>query len=124
MKMKVFKENYQIVDSKKGVKCVPKSAGGYPDAMTADGTIYSPEERYFFFDTDGRSVRQSVGLRRIDETWLGSFGLRVVEISKLRINRTDALADGQNFFRERIENLQESIERFELEKAVEANHEA
>ena len=115
--MQTFKENYELVSSKSGLKAVPKSAAGFPDALTGDGEIFNPENRYYFFDESGREVRSSIGLRRIAEDALGSFGLTVCKISQLRANRDDALSDGQEFFKAEIEKLQEKIEAFEAEKA-------
>ena len=117
--MKTFKENYSLVSTKSGLKAVPKTVGGFAETRTADGTTYRPEEKYFFFAKDEGTVRQTVGLRRISEDSLGSFGLTVCKVSQLRINLTDALSDGQKFFKSEIENLQEKIEVFELEKGRE-----
>lgn len=117
MKTKIFRENFELVSSKSGLKAVPKSGGGFPEAITADGAIFNPDKKYYFFDRDSSAVRLTVGLRRIDESWLGSFGLRVVEIGRLRKERNDALGDGQSFFRNQIAELNEKIADFEAEKS-------
>lgn len=94
---------------------MPKYASVPVEIMTADEMIYDPNETYHFFDAQTQQIRQSLGLRRSGE-YLCTFGLRVVPISKLRNNRSDALADGQSFFKSEIENLENRIKYFETEK--------
>lgn len=116
MKTEEFNKNYEIDRKSKGVKAKPKGAGGYPETMTADGEPFNPESKYFFFDESMRNVRETLGLRRIDTEWIGGFGLRIVRIEKLRAEKSDALSDGQEYFKNEIQDLQEKIFDFEREK--------
>lgn len=117
MKTAQFNENYTLDQKAKGIRAMPKNPVGFPARLTADSEPFNPEEKYFFFDESTRNVRQTIGLRRVDDDWLGSFGLRIAKIEALRANKADALSDGQDFFRKRIENLRESIQDFEIEKS-------
>ncbi len=60
-----------------------------PDILTAGGFYSCPDAAYHFFDAQTGEVRQSIGLRR-DGDYLSTFGLKVVAVAKLRINRDDA----------------------------------
>jgi hypothetical protein len=116
MKTAEFSENYTIDrKTRVGVRANPKNAPAPETPATADGTIYCPTATYFFFDEQTQQIRQSTGLRR-DGEFLCTFGLRVIPISKLRVSQDDALADGQEFFKSEIENLQNRIHNFETEK--------
>ena len=116
MNTKTFNQNYELDRKAKGIRAVPKYAATEPlQIMTADGAAYDSSATYHFFDTQSAEIRQSLGLRRTDE-FLCTFGLKVVEISKLRSSRDDALADGQEFFSAEIERLRKRIQDFELEK--------
>ncbi len=117
MDTKTFNENFTIDRKLKGVKAMPKQAMAAPacEIMTADDTAYDSAAAYFFFDSQTGEVRQSIGLRR-DGEHLSTFGLRVIPISKLRIHRDDALADGQSFFKSERARLQKRIADYELEK--------
>lgn len=114
---KTFNENFTIDRAARGVKALPKNTPTVTHLRTADGEIYDASRTYYFFDRQGREIRQSVGLREKDG-FLSTFGLKVVAVSKLRADRNDALTDGQTFFRDRIEDLQASIEKFEIEKTT------
>lgn len=117
MNAKTFNQNFQIDrTSKRGVKAVSKGAGGFPEALTGDGLPFNSEQRYFYFDESGRSVRSSESLRRIDADWLGSLGFKVIQIGKLRADRNAALSDGQTFFKNQIAELEKLVESFEAEK--------
>jgi len=118
MKSTEFNKSYEIDrKTRAGIRAVPKqSTAELPQIMTADGVIYDPDQTYFFFDAQTAEVRQSLGLRR-DGEHLCTFGLRVVQVSKLRSNRDDALADGQAFFSSEINRLHKQIQNFELEKS-------
>ncbi len=117
MNTKTFNENYEIDRKSKGVKAMPRNAHVEPvEIMTADGTPYDSNEKYHFFEIQTAEIRQSLGLRR-DGEHLCTFGLRVVAIAKLRINRDDALADGQEYLKSEIQRLQKRIKDFELEKS-------
>ncbi len=117
MNTKTFNENFTIDRKAKGVKAMPKNApASVIELKTADGEIYSADRTYFFFDESIKNVRQSSGLRQID-THLCAFGLKIVSISKLWINRDAALADGQEFFKSQVEDLNKRIADFELEKS-------
>ncbi len=120
MNTKTFNQNYELDQKAKGVRANPKTAAALPKAevKTADGENYNPEKQYFFFDEDTRKIRRSNGLRQHETYHLGSFGLRVVEIVKLRNNKDAALSDGQAFFRNRISELNKLISEFELEKSA------
>lgn len=118
MNTKTFNQNYELDRKAKGNRAVPKFADEPPQIMTADGAAYDPNQTYHFFDTQTAEVRQSPGLRR-DGEHLSTFGLKVVEISKLRSSRDDALADGQEFFSSEIERLRKRTQDFELEKSAE-----
>lgn len=123
MKTAEFNKDYSIdTTTKRGVRAHPKSLAALPTPQveTADGEVFSPENVYFFFDESTRQVRQSRGLRQVECLYLGSFGLRIIEIAKLRNNRDDALADGQEFLRNRINELNSQIGQFELEKSPES----
>ena len=118
MNTKTFNQNYELDRKAKGIRGIPKTIAALPkvEVKTADGEVFSPEKVYFFFDESTRQVRQSRGLRQHEVLFLGSFGLRVVEISKLRNNRDDALGDAQTFLKNRISELNKLIAEFELEK--------
>lgn len=116
MKTKEFNKNYEIDRTAKGVKAKPKGASGYPETMTADGEPFNPENKYHFFDESTKATRETIGLRRVDTDWLGSFSLRIIWIENLRANLNGALDDGQEYFRKEIQNLQEKIFDFEQEK--------
>jgi hypothetical protein len=119
MKTAEFNKNFEISKtSKRGIRANPKTADALPkpEIETADGEIYDAGKVYFFFDESTRKVRSSTGLRQIENIYLGTFGLRVVEIGKLRNSKDAALSDGQDFFRNRIGELNEMIEAFEAEK--------
>lgn len=120
MKTDEFNEHYEIDRKSNGVKAKPKTVERQMPAPihTADGEIYDPGETYYFFDSSNTQVRQSTGLRRIDEH-LCTFGLKVVSVAKLRANRDDALAAGQSFFKLEIARLEKRIENFEAEKTGE-----
>ena len=116
MDTKSFHENFELDRKAKGIRANPKNALAVePDILTADGSVYDAAQTYYFFDLQTREIRQSNGLRR-DKEYLSTFGLRVVEIGKLRAGRDDALSDGQTFFKSEIERLQARIKDFELEK--------
>ena len=117
MKTDEFNRGYEIDRKSKGVKAMPKHAAGAPVIyQTADGTDYDPAASYYFFDSQTQEVRQSLGLRR-DGEHLCTFGLKVIPVAKLRANRDDALADGQEFFQSEIRRLQKRIADYELEKS-------
>jgi hypothetical protein len=116
MKTSEFNKKFDLTKTAKGVRAVPKTGAGFTEALTSDGVPFNSEAQYYFFDESTQKVRQTIGLRRIDESWLGSFGLRIVKIENLRASQNDALTDGQNYFRKQIKNLQETIEKFESEK--------
>lgn len=120
MNTKTFNENYEIDRKSKSVKALPKHAkmDTACEIMIGAGAPYDPSLTYFYFDEQSSEIRQSLGLRR-NEEFLMKFGLKVVAISKLRINRDDTLADGQSFFKSEIERLQKQIQKFELEKTSE-----
>ena len=118
MKTESFNKNFTIdTKTKRGIKALPKHGGGYPETLTADGTPFNSENKYFFFDESTQKVRDTISLRRVDAEWLGGFGLRIVKIENLRSNKPDALSDGQGFFKKQIESLNEAIQNFETEKA-------
>lgn len=120
MNTKTFNENFELDRKAKGVRATAKSAVVVePDISTADGAIYDAAQTYFFFDESTKQVRPSTGLRR-DKNHLSTFGLRVVEIGKLRLKRDDALSDAQTFFKSEIERLQTRIKNYELEKTPNA----
>lgn len=119
MNTKTFNKDFEIDNqTRRGVRARPKTAAALPkeSARTGDGEIFEAAKVYFFFDESTRKVRPTNGLRQIETLYLGSFGLRVVEISKLRNNRNDALADGQQFLKNRISELEAQIAEFESEK--------
>lgn len=118
MKVEEFRKDFEIDRTAKSPRARQKNgAKPLPEAKTADGKSYNPEEKYFFFDKTGsREIRQTVGLRRIDSDYVGSFGLKICKISELRTNRADALADAQDFYREQIREFQEKIFDLEAEK--------
>jgi hypothetical protein len=119
MNTKSFHENFELDRKAKGVRANPKNMPVVePDVLTADNSVYDAAQTYFFFDESTKEIRQSTGLRR-DKEYLSTFGLRVVEIGKLRSKRDDALTDGQTFFKSEIERLQTRIKEFELEKTTE-----
>ncbi len=120
MKTDEFNEHYEIDRKSKGVKATAKTLEHRMPLpiYTADGEIYDPAETYYFFDTQTTQVRQTTGLRRVDEH-LCTFGLKVVAVAKLRANRDDALAAGQSFFKLEIARLENRIEKFEAEKTGE-----
>ncbi len=119
MNTKTFNQNYELDRKAKGIRAVPKYADNEPcQIMTADGAAYDAATTYHFFDTQTAEVRQSLGLRRTDE-FLCTFGLKVVAVEKLRLNRDDALNDGQTFFKSEIERLRKRIADYELEKTGE-----
>jgi len=121
MNTKTFNQNFELDrKARGGVRANPKHAHiEQPEILTADGIAYDANETYHFFDSQTQETRQSLGLRR-DGDFLCTFGLKVVAVSKLRINRDAALADGQIFFKSQIENLQNRIQSFELEKSADA----
>ncbi len=117
MNTKTFNENFTIDRKSKGVKALPKNAHAEPvEIKTADGTAYDSTQTYFFFEIQTAEVRQSLGLRR-DGEHLCVFGLKVIAVAKLRINRDDALADGQEYLKSEIQRLQKRIAGYELEKS-------
>ena len=117
MKTTEFNRDYEIDRKSKGVKAMPKHAAGEPVIFqTADGTDYDPMAAYYFFDVQTQETRQSLGLRRAGEH-LCTFGLKVIPVSRLRAARSDALADGQEFFQSEIKRLQKRIADYELEKS-------
>lgn len=122
MNTKTFNENFELDrKSRAGVRANPKHAAATapPEIMTGDGKAYDPSLTYFYFDEQSSEIRQSIGLRR-DGEHLCMFGLRVVAVSKLRLSRDSALADGQEYFKSEIERLQKRIQEFELEKSADA----
>ena len=117
MKTERFNRQFEIdTTAKRGLKAKTKGSPGFAEALTGDGLPFNSEQRYYFFDESGRTVRQTVGFRRVDDFWLGSFGLRVVKIENLRLYKTDALGDGQEYFKSQIAELEKLVESFELEK--------
>lgn len=117
MNAKTFNENYEIDRKARTPRAVPKHLATEPvEITTADGAPYNTNETYFFFDAQAVEVRTSTGLRCNGEH-LCAFGLKVVAIAKLRLNRDDALADGQAFFASEINRLHKLIQKFELEKS-------
>lgn len=120
MNTKTFHENFEVDRQSKGVRATAKNAPVVePEIQTADGAIYDAAQTYFFFDESTAEVRPSTGLRRAG-VHLSTFGLKVVEIAKLRAHRDNSLADGQAFFKLQIERLQIRIKEFELEKTPDA----
>lgn len=114
---KTFNANYELVKgSRRGLKAVPKNSRGYPERLTGDGIPFNPENKYHFFDESTQKPRETIGLRRIDIDWLGSFGLRIVRIENLRADKRDALSDGQKFFEKQIDALHENINQLEAQK--------
>lgn len=121
MNTKTFNENFEVDrKARAGVRANPKHLKlvEAPKLLTADGALYDPGQTYYFFDVQGAEIRQSIGLKRNGE-YLCTFGLKVVPVSKLRANRGDALADGQEHFKSEIERLKGEIQKFELEKPQE-----
>lgn len=122
MNMKTFNENFEIDRRSKGVKATAKRATADSAVAqippTADGTLYDAETIYSFFDEASRQIRQSTGFRRSGEH-LCAFGLKIVEVAKLHLDRDTALSDGQRFFNSEIETLRERIRKYEAEKKPE-----
>ena len=118
MKTDEFNEHYEIDRKSKGVKATAKNGEREmpKPCHTADGEVYDPGETYYFFDSATVQIRQSTGLRRIDEH-LCTFGLRVVAVAQLRLHRDDALTDGQEFLGSEIKRLHKRIADYELEKS-------
>lgn len=119
MDTKTFNQTHELDrQTRRGVRANPKTADALPkdSARTGDGEIFDSSKTYYFFDGETRQIRQSTGLRQIETLYLGSFGLRVVEISKLRTNRNDAIGDDQQFLRNRIAEHETRIAEFESEK--------
>lgn len=96
-------------------KCDPVE---YSLALTADKKPFNHAAEYFFFD--GERVRSSQGLRRVDAENLGSTGLRVIAINKLRQSRDAVLVDAQVELIKRIDVLREKVREFEEEKTLDA----
>jgi hypothetical protein len=120
MDTETFHENFSVDRKAKDVCANTKNASQpEPDVLTAGGAIYDAAQTYFFFDESTKEVRESTGLRR-DKGHLSTFGLRVVEIGRLRVKRNDALSDGQTFFKSEIERLQNRVKEYELEKTPES----
>jgi len=82
MKTKTFREKYEIDRTKNGLNAIEKikvQARKKPTVwLTANGRVYDPTQRYYFFDVQGKEIRPSGGLR-LDEKrgCLDSFGLRI-----------------------------------------------
>jgi hypothetical protein len=114
MKRDEFKQNYTLDRTAKGVRGLRKGESAYPVAATADGRPFDHAATYHFFD--GSRVRSTEGLRRIDAEHLGSMGMRIVEIAKLRAVRDDALVDAQKHCLDKIEELRQKIRGYEDEK--------
>ncbi len=110
MNTKTFNQNFELDrKTRAGIRANPKHAPADSiEIMTADGTAYDSTSTYYFFDAQAGEVRQSLGLRR-DGEYLCAFGLRVVPIAKLRINRDDALADGQSFLRRKSSDCKNEL---------------
>jgi hypothetical protein len=118
MKTQTFNQNFTLdKNARRGLRAVPKTSGGFPEALTGDGLPFDSEQRYFYFDEQARTVRPADSLRRVDADWLGSLGFKVVLISKLRADKDTALSDGQNYFKSQIAELENLVESFETEKA-------
>lgn len=118
MRFQEFNEAYNIEPTAKGLRAMPKrgKSGIRPEAFTADGEPFDASREYFHFESRGRAIRSTQSLRRIDDDWLGSLGMRIVEIGKLRANRDDAIDDGQKYFLAEIKSLREMIQEFEAQK--------
>jgi hypothetical protein len=122
MKTSEFNENYRLESSSRGIRAIPKlgKSGIRPDVLTADGEPFDSEKVYHFYNAGDGKVRESTGLRRVDDDHLGSLGLRIVAIAKLRSVKDDALADGQKCFLDEIQKLRERIIAFEVQKTPKA----
>lgn len=123
MNTKTFNQNYELdKTTKRGIRGIPKTVAALPkiEVRTGDGEVYDAAKTYHFFDEGTRQVRQSNGLRQHEVLFLGSFGLRIIEIAKLRNEKDAALSDGQTFLRNRITELNKQIAEFELQKTPKA----
>ncbi|HTK38053.1 MAG TPA: hypothetical protein VL325_06130 [Pyrinomonadaceae bacterium] len=119
MKTAEFQQNYEIDHQSLGVKATSKrSAAEYPVAQTADGRPFNHAAVYFFFDRSANAVRDTSHLRRIDAENVGSLGLRISSIDKLRENKDDALDDAQKHCLDEIEKLRQSIRELEEQKSA------
>jgi len=116
MKTTEFKQNYNLDRSARSPRATRKHGepASYPIAVTADGKPFNHAAIYHFFDGD--AVRTSEHLRRIDGENLGSMGLKIVEISKLRSNRDAAFGDAQKHYLKQIAECRQQIEKLEAEK--------
>jgi hypothetical protein len=120
MNTQEFNKSFEVDDSaRRGVRAKAKGSAGFGEALTADGKPFDAEQTYFFFDSAGHSVRSSAGMRRQDAEWLSAMGFKVVQINKLRSVKSDALADGQDYFRARISEFEKLVGDFEAEKVKE-----
>lgn len=115
MKVKEFNQDYEIDRKARGVKANAKTAPAPIMPETADKQPFDLTTTYFFFDVSTQAVRQSTGLK-FEGLHLWAFGLRVIEVSRLRANRDDALADAQKHCNEQIESLREKVRKFEAKK--------
>lgn len=119
MKMKTseFNEHYEVNRRARGVKATAKTPAPKPIEipLTADGTTYDAEQTHHFFDPSTQQVRQSIGRRR-DGEYLATFGSRVIPVGRLHLNRDDALAKEQDFFKDEIERLVKRSAECESEK--------
>jgi len=116
MKTNEFRNSFEIDRASKVPRATRKDGERmpYPAALTADGHPFNHLAVYFFFD--GLDVRDSEHLRRMDGENLGSIGLRIVAINKLRKSRDVALADAQKHYLNEINACQKKIGKFENQK--------
>lgn len=111
-----FKENYEIDTTAKGLRGTQKNAPPQMTvALTADQKPWSHGPVYHFWD--GEKIRTSEHLRWVDAENLGSMGLRIIAINKLRLSKDDAATDAQKILLDQIEKLREKIRDLESEKS-------
>jgi len=120
MRTPEFNQNYELKRQARGVKARRRNIAPEMSApVTADGEPFNPETNYYFFDQPNMKVRESRGLRRVGNDGLGSMGLTVIAINKLRKDETDALEDAQKYCLCEINKFKQFIRDFEAWKPTE-----
>lgn len=89
-----------------------------PCYLIADGSLYRPEEEYYFWHPEIGSVRSSDEFLRV-RGWLvdTEFNREIVPIGQLHRSRDAAIEDGQRQTLRRIEELKALIQQLENQKS-------
>lgn len=93
-----------------------KALNEYPITRTADGEPFNHERTYHYFNPARGEILDTSSLRRVDLESLGSMGMRIIAIAKLRNDKTAAIGDAQKHYLSTIDECRRRIRKLEAEK--------